>query len=164
MGAMVQRRRHDRLFLGKAGEFHLMAEFLARGYNVAVPEVDVGDDVLVIQFAASKLQRVQVKTSLVRKRSANFTVDFDQLTTPTEVDLWYAFCARTAERWLPCVLILRSDLHALHERVARKQHDKDAAVGFRVVYDNSFVSARIGSVALSAWFDNWTPWPVLTRG
>ena len=29
--------------LGKAGQLAAMAEFLLRGYNVAIPEVDVGD-------------------------------------------------------------------------------------------------------------------------
>ena len=32
-------------FVGKAGQLAVMAEFLLRGYNVAMPEVDVGDDI-----------------------------------------------------------------------------------------------------------------------
>ena len=31
--------------IGKAGHLAAMAEFLLRGYNVAMPEVDVGDDI-----------------------------------------------------------------------------------------------------------------------
>jgi hypothetical protein len=34
---------------GRAGEFFAMSEFLLRGWNVAVPVVDVGDDVFVIE-------------------------------------------------------------------------------------------------------------------
>lgn len=30
-------------FIGKAGHLHIMAEFLMRGWNVAIPEVDMGD-------------------------------------------------------------------------------------------------------------------------
>lgn len=33
---------------GRAGEFFAMSELLLRGWNVAVPVVDVGDDVFVI--------------------------------------------------------------------------------------------------------------------
>ncbi|NEQ67117.1 MAG: hypothetical protein F6K21_16740 [Symploca sp. SIO2D2] len=32
------------LYLAQAGQAVVMAEFLARGWNVAVPQVDVGDD------------------------------------------------------------------------------------------------------------------------
>ncbi|MEZ4406238.1 MAG: hypothetical protein R3A52_07170 [Polyangiales bacterium] len=40
-----------------------MAEILARGWNVAIPEVDVGDDVSSCRTDGSRLTRVQVKTS-----------------------------------------------------------------------------------------------------
>jgi len=35
-------------YVGKAGQLAAMAEFLLRGYNVAMPEVDVGDDQLLL--------------------------------------------------------------------------------------------------------------------
>jgi len=34
------------LYLGKAGQLVVMSEFLVRGWNVAVPEVDIGDDIM----------------------------------------------------------------------------------------------------------------------
>jgi hypothetical protein len=34
--------------IGKAGHLAAMAEFLLRGYNVAQPEVDIGDDIFVV--------------------------------------------------------------------------------------------------------------------
>ncbi|MFN9688681.1 MAG: hypothetical protein ACK57X_07415 [Bacteroidota bacterium] len=40
-----------------------MSEFLTRGWNVAIPEVDVGDDIFVVQDDNGTLRRVQVKTS-----------------------------------------------------------------------------------------------------
>jgi hypothetical protein len=36
------------LYLGKAGQFASMSYFLMRGWNVAIPEVDVGDDLFVV--------------------------------------------------------------------------------------------------------------------
>lgn len=37
------------LYLGKAGQLAAMASFLVRGWNVATPEVDVGDDLFVVE-------------------------------------------------------------------------------------------------------------------
>ena len=37
------------LYTGRSGHFVVMAEFLYRGYNVAIPEVDVGDDIFVVK-------------------------------------------------------------------------------------------------------------------
>jgi hypothetical protein len=49
--------KKSNLYLGKAGQMAVMSEFLARGWNVAVPEVDVGDD----------LSRIQVKTGSAKE-------------------------------------------------------------------------------------------------
>ena len=35
-------------YVGKGGHLAVMGEFLLRGYNVAMPEVDVGDDIFVV--------------------------------------------------------------------------------------------------------------------
>lgn len=40
-----------------------MSEFLWRGYNVAIPEVDRGDDIFVVHDDDGTLHRVQVKTA-----------------------------------------------------------------------------------------------------
>jgi hypothetical protein len=39
------------LYLGRAAQLFVMSELLLRGYNVAIPEVDIGDDLLVIRDA-----------------------------------------------------------------------------------------------------------------
>ena len=36
-------------YLGKAGHLFIMSEFLMLGWNVAIPEVDIGDDIFVVQ-------------------------------------------------------------------------------------------------------------------
>nr|GFA88714.1 hypothetical protein [Tanacetum cinerariifolium] len=43
---MLQPKRQH-LYLGKAGQFAVMAGCLMRGFNVAIPEVDIGDDLFV---------------------------------------------------------------------------------------------------------------------
>ena len=49
------------LYLGKAGHLTVMSEFLLRGWNVAIPEIDIGDDIFVVQDESGTLRRVQVK-------------------------------------------------------------------------------------------------------
>jgi hypothetical protein len=54
-------------YIGKAGQFAVMAELAFRGYNVAIPEIDVGDDVFVVNQGTGFLSRIQVKTATGRK-------------------------------------------------------------------------------------------------
>ncbi len=54
--------------LGRAGQLAVMAELLARGWNVAIPEVDIGDDVFVAQDDGARLTRVQLKTTAAEAR------------------------------------------------------------------------------------------------
>ena len=57
--------RTKNLYVGRAGQMAVMAELLWRGWNVALPEVDVGDDVLVVKDDSGDLWRIQVKTEHV---------------------------------------------------------------------------------------------------
>ena len=52
-----------RSHLGTAGHYAAMSEFLYRGYNVAVPAVDLGDDVYVVEDQMGTMWRLQVKTT-----------------------------------------------------------------------------------------------------
>lgn len=61
------------LYLGKAGHLNVMSEFLTRGWNVAIPEVDIGDDIFVVQDDNGTLRRVQVKTSTATFRQNSFS-------------------------------------------------------------------------------------------
>lgn len=74
------------LYLGRAGQMAIMAEFLDRGYNVAVPEVDVGDDIFVVRDSSGVYTRVQVKTSTARitrrGSTALYSLRLSQLAQP----------------------------------------------------------------------------------
>ena len=56
--------QRSNLYLGRAGEFVVMSHFLMRGWNVAVPEVDIGDDIFVIEDAKGISLRIQVKRQM----------------------------------------------------------------------------------------------------
>ena len=42
------------------------------GWNVAIPEVDIGDDIFVVQDDNGTLRRVQVKTSTSTDRKESY--------------------------------------------------------------------------------------------
>lgn len=111
--------KRQSLYLGKAGHFAVMAECLYQGFNVAVPEVDIGDDLFVINDSSGDYRRVQVKTAtakLLKKESrynAQFRVPLSQLETAFTPDLTYIFAVRLPDAWGPFVVLQRSLLDEL---------------------------------------------------
>ncbi len=85
----------DPRYLGRAGELRLISEFLVRGLNCAIPEIDEGDDFLVLYKDHGFLQsttRIQVKTGKKSsKRNFQFSISDVQLKKPTNPDLHYCF-------------------------------------------------------------------------
>ena len=86
-----------------------MSEFLIRGWNVAIPEVDIGDDIFVVQDDNGTLRRVQVKTSTstVRKNgfSGQFNVPLTQLRNTVGDFVHYVFVVRNNDHWTKPVII-----------------------------------------------------------
>jgi hypothetical protein len=86
-----------------------MSEFLTRGWNVAIPEVDIGDDIFVVQDDNGTLRRVQVKTSTSITRqnsfSGQFNVALTQLRNIANIPVHYVFVVRHNEQWTKPVII-----------------------------------------------------------
>jgi hypothetical protein len=96
-----------------------MAEFLMRGYNVAIPEVDVGEDLFVVRDRDGELSRIQVKCSVARPKtrggfSVSFNLRLDQLETPTTPEVHYVFVVRREARWGDFILVAREKLYDMH--------------------------------------------------
>ena len=93
------------LYLGSAGQHVVVSEFLVRGWNVAIPEVDVGDDIFVVRDSDGKLHRIQVKTATAQARnygySARFQVPLSQLSQAVEPDLTYVVVVRYQNDGIP---------------------------------------------------------------
>ena len=102
------------LYFGKAGHLFVMAEFLLRGWNVAIPEVDEGDDIFVVKHEDGKLIRVQVKTSNAKTTSdcfsATFSIGTQQLTDISKEDIVYVFLVRKDNHWESPLIITRENL------------------------------------------------------
>lgn len=103
-------KKNYHLYLGKAGHLSVMAEFLTRGWNVAIPEVDIGDDIFVVQDSIGTLRRVQVKTSTSTKRrngfSGQFIISVTQLRNfRVKFPIHYVFIIRHRDGWSTPVII-----------------------------------------------------------
>ena len=102
---------------GRAGEFYAMSELLLRGWNVAVPVVDVGDDVLVIDDNDKTTYRLQVKSSQTTgtPKTAKFNLSRAQLRSAQPIELFFMLLVRDDERWHFLVLP-RAELLAIRDR------------------------------------------------
>ena len=119
-------KKNYHLYLGKAGHLTVMSEFLTRGWNVAIPEVDVGDDIFVVQDDNGTLRRVQVKTSTSTQRqngfSGQFNVPLKQLRNMANIPVHYVFIVRNSDLWTKPVII-RQDY--LLDYLQNDSHTKD---------------------------------------
>lgn len=106
------------LYTGRAGHLAVMAELLFRGWNTAIPEVDIGDDIFVVRDSDGNLHRVQVKTSVAKPlkegHSALFNLSLSQLQAPITPDITYVFAVRLDDRWDTFVVIDRQTLDEEH--------------------------------------------------
>jgi len=117
---MARAKTNNHLYIGRAGHLACMAECLSRGWNVAIPEVDVGEDIFVVEDETSKLAKVQVKTATGKKINkgfnAQFLVPIKQLndTSAKGNELRYIFVARYSGVWQPFIIMTRKELEDKH--------------------------------------------------
>lgn len=101
------------LYLGRAGERYVMSEFLARGWNVAMPDVDIGDDIFVVGDNLGIFQRIQVKTSQATTRENGYSVQFNfsikSLKVPLGTNLHFALVVRKDNQWTD-LLVIKSEI------------------------------------------------------
>ena len=89
--------------VGKAGQFAVMSEPALRGYNVAIPEIDTGDDVFAFDDGRGVLWRIQVKaatpTAQKTSRRYQFRCRESAIRAPVTPELTFVFALRDAARW-----------------------------------------------------------------
>jgi hypothetical protein len=148
-------------YVGKAGQLVAMAEFLLRGYNVAMPEVDVGDDIFVVEDRSGRLWRIQVKTAIGKRRSygysGQFAVALTQLEETRVPDLYYVFALRANGQW---------EFLVIPRRVLFEEH-REQGVG-SVSGGNIILTLRFRATAvlcsgrnLQPHRNDWREWPLL---
>jgi hypothetical protein len=111
--------KNRRAYTGRSGQLAVMAELLDQGCNVAIPEVDVGQDVFAFRDDEDVIARIQVKTAHAKpkaagKYTAQISIPLDQLNHPTDTpELYYVFAVRLKGRWADFLIIERDRLKTL---------------------------------------------------
>jgi hypothetical protein len=154
--------QRQNLYVGRAGQMAVMAEFLWRGWNVALPEVDVGEDVFVVKDETGELSRVQVKTATAKPLhsgySAQFNVSLKQLLTLRAPDLLYVFAIRSVTGWGPFVVLGRRELALEHEIHGVGSISRGDLILHFSVQDSTLVCSNRDFLP---YRNDWSRWPVL---
>lgn len=156
----MSKRGH--LYTGRAGHLAVMAELLLRGWNTAIPEVDVGDDIFVVRDSDGNMHRVQVKTAVAKPlksgHSAQFNLSLSQLSMPIEPEIIYVFAVRLHSHWDAFVVIDREILHNEHilHGIGNKREDR---LTLRLRFTGTSVTC--GQRDLSQYRNNWTRFPII---
>ena len=117
---MAKAKNNHHLYVGRAGHLAAMAECLSRGWNVAIPEVDVGEDIFVVEDETSILAKVQVKTATGKKTKGGFTAQFiipiRQLNDESSKgnEMRFIFVTRYNKTWQPFLIMKRKELQDKH--------------------------------------------------
>ena len=112
-----------------------MSEFLYRGYNVAIPGVDVGDDVYVVEDGLGTMWRLQVKTSDQSGENRGvYLLSRRQLREVKANELFFMFVTRWRDRWR-FILISREKLAEIRDRF--EQQDRAGRPGRRPAADGT---------------------------
>ena len=109
-------------YVGKAGQFYAMSEFLMLGWNVAIPEVDRGDDIFVVKDDDGDLRRIQVKTAQARRKAntyqAQFIIPREQIIVEIFPVINFLLLVRLDDKWSDMIVITQPQLfELLSERI-----------------------------------------------
>lgn len=151
------------LYIGRAGQMVVMAEFLVRGYNVAVPEVDIGDDIFVVRDIDGLHSRIQVKTTNATPTqdgySARYTLKLSQLENPSTPDTWYVFVNRLQDEWESFLVISRQELYDLYEIHDIGSVNRNKVLSLYVSYTKDGVICS--GQNLIQYLNNWNSWMLI---
>lgn len=98
-------------YFGKAGHLFVMSELLLRGWNVAIPEIDQGDDIFVVRHGDSNYRRMQVKSANALVRGKTISVQYSiskLLLVPSGSEIDFVFVVRHELQW-KYLFIISSD-------------------------------------------------------
>jgi hypothetical protein len=155
-------KRNYHSYLGKAGHLAVMSEFLIRGWNVAIPEVDIGEDIFVVQDDYGTLRRVQVKTSTATSRQNNFSGQFNipvsQLKNISNILVHYVFVVRNHDKWTSPIIIRQDYLleHLIKDKIGT-EHDGKLNLYFSYSKDK----VECSGLDFSNYVSDFTDFPLL---
>ena len=155
-------KKNYHLYLGKAGHLTVMSEFLTRGWNVAIPEVDIGDDIFVVQDDNGTLRRVQVKTSTSTIRQSGFSGQFNvpitQIRNISNIPVHYVFIVRHHDQWSKPVVIRQDYLldHFQNDKIGSENQGN-----LNLYFSYSTGKVESSGLDLSKYVSDFTDFPLI---
>lgn len=147
------------LYLGKAGQFVVMSEFLVKGWNMAIPEVDIGDDIFVVKDQNGDFSRIQVKTATGQKKKYGFSAQFNipllQLEKVFTPDLTYVLTVRFDGKW-GCFLVVKRDTPLEEYQLFNIGSTQGTQLILYVKFDGKGVSC--GNRNWTRFYNNFDDW------
>jgi hypothetical protein len=154
---MSRKPSSQNLYVGRAGQAVVMSEFLIRGYNVASPEADRGDDLFVVHdhTGANAKRRNYGLT-------AEFCARYDRLERGSQPDVTFVFVVRHQERWTHFFIIERRRLFELHT-VEGAGTLRDKTVKFYLKFDLDSDRIHCNNCDFGQFQDDWSRWPAVVH-
>lgn len=154
---------------GTAGQLAVAAVFARRGYNVAIPMIDEGEDLLVRNDHTSKIWSVQVKTATPGVRTTThqkyqFGLKRTQLRDGPG-HLWYALVWPSIDPSGWGYFIMRRDtLERYHRTRGAGSHNASTGkitLNLSVPLDPSSHHHMLSKTLINVdrWIDNFAQWP-----
>ena len=151
------------LYVGKAGQLYVMSEFLMRGWNVAMPEVDSGDDIFVVEDENDTFYRVQVKTAQAVERKKGYGVQFSlPIRQLEEYDaaIYYVFLVRHNNHWAEIILIPQRELYNyFHKQPFGSVYGQNLTLYFSI-QDKKVTCSKLD---FTAYLNNFDDFPIVNH-
>ena len=151
-------------FIGKAGHLHIMAEFLMRGWNVAIPEVDIGDDIFVVKDSEGTLRKVQVKTATANITQkgfyAHFSASFSNIRNLGPINTHYVFLVIKGNDWTKPVIIRQDVLLQMFQEEGIGNLSGNTIV-YRFSYSIDGTSVSCTGADFSSNINNFEDFPIV---
>ena len=150
------------LYLGEAGQAAASSYFLARGWNIATPRVNIGDDLLVIEDTKGFFNRIQIKTSQAIERQESFSTRFKlsirQLQNQYDPELYYMFIVYRENEWLHKVIMPRETVLDYHLK-----QGMGSLVGDNLILYFSFQNGRVfcSKIDITEFYNNFEDFPII---
>lgn len=115
----MARERGEDAYTGRAGQLAVAAELAMRGCNAAIPEVDVGTDLLAFREEPFTVVPIQVKTAKAKLYSktaghgARFNIPMRHLEAQNPHGLFYVLAVWLEGRFTDFIVISRDELRHL---------------------------------------------------
>lgn len=140
-----------------------MGELCLRGYNVAMPEIDKGDDVFVVKDDSGAMWRLQVKTARgTRNKSSRryqFRVRRSAIITAQSPELHFIFVMRKGKRTWRYLIMDRAVLRNYVLNQGMGSGGGDYLQIYITLTDDGTASSS--NINLTNHLEDWDTWPEL---